>query len=407
MTMKILDNKKNNGNEGLIIPVVFATDENYVPYCGVAISSLIKNTNNINTYEIFVLYDILSSLSIYRLESLSTENVTVNCCCVHEYITNLKVLEHNHLTIASAYRLVMPEIFPQYEKVIYLDSDIVVNADVAELYSINIGANILGAVHGYYKRDEIDFMYNHITETLGIDENNFFNAGVLIVNITEFKKNNVTQKCFKLLSERTDMYFMDQCALNIVCEGKVHILPKRWNHEWLFLFSADNPKLSLHRDEFDEAHNSPAIIHYDGIEKPWDYPEQRLSDYFWKYARQTIFYEEIIYSSQLRRTGELLELLGIIGSYRNIAIYGAGNAGKRYVNKILSMKLCKIVLWVDKNFTEKQGYELPVESVEKLYTTDFDRIFIAIENISISNRVKDILISNNIAREKIIQIQKK
>jgi lipopolysaccharide biosynthesis glycosyltransferase len=405
--MKISNNKENNDNEGLIVPVIFATDENYVLYCGVAISSLIKNTSNSNTYEIFVLYDSLSNLSIYRLESLSTENVTVTCRRVHEYITNLKALEYNHLTIASAYRLVIPEIFPQYEKVIYLDSDIVVDADVAELYSINIGTNILGAVQGYYRRDEIDFMYKHITETLGICENNFFNAGILIVNIPEFKKNNVAQKCFALLSERDDMYFMDQCALNMVCEGKVHILPKRWNHEWLFLFSADNSKRSLHQDEFDAARNNPAIIHYDGIEKPWDYPGQALSDYFWKYARQTIFYEEIIYSSQLRSTRELLELLGIVGNCRNIAVYGAGNAGKRYVNKILSMKLCKIVLWVDKAFTEKQGYELPVESIDKLYTTEFDHVFIAIENSFISNQVKEILISNNIASEKIIQIQKK
>jgi hypothetical protein len=71
------------------------------------------------------------------------------------------------------------------------------------------------------------------------------------------------------------------------------------------------------------------------------------------------------------------------------------------------MKLCKIVLWVDKAFTEKQEYELPVESVDKLYTTDFDRVLIAIENIFISNQVKDMLISNNIASGKIIQIQKK
>ena len=388
-----------------IIPVVFATDENYVPYCGVAISSLIKNTSKSNKYEVSVLFDSLSSLSVYRLERLSTDNVSVSCLCIHEYIANLKALEYNHLTIASAYRLVIPDVFPQYTKIIYLDSDIVVNADVAELYNTDIGTNILGAVRGYYKRDETDFMYNHITKTLGINENSFFNAGILIVNTKEFKQNNVAQRCFDLLSERKDLYFMDQCALNIVCESKVHMLPNRWNHEWLYLFAVNNPKLPRNREEF-ETCASPAIIHYDGVEKPWDYPQQFLADYFWSYARQTPFYEEIVYSAQMRRTREMLELFGVVGKYRNIAIYGAGSAGKRYVNKILSLKLCKIAVWVDRNFAELQGLELPVESVEKLYDTDFDHVFIAIENIAVSNQIKDMLIANNIPNDKIIQIQK-
>ena len=388
-----------------IIPIVFSTDENYVPYCGVAISSLIKNASNCNKYEIFVLYDSLSSLSIYRLERLSTNNVTVVCRCIHQYITSLKALEYNHLTIASAYRLVIPDVLPEHEKTLYLDSDIIVNADVAELYDIDIGDNILGAVRGFYKRDD-DFMYDHITKTLGISENSFFNAGILILNIKEFKDNKAAQKSFSLLSEREDLYFMDQCALNIVCEGKVHFLPNKWNHEWLYLFAVNNPSLPRSREEF-EMCADPSIIHYDGIEKPWDYPEQFLSDHFWAYARQTVFYEEIIYTSQQRRTREMLELFGAVVKYRNIAVYGAGSAGKRYVSKILSLKLCKIVLWVDRNFAEKKGYELPVQSVERLFTVEFDHVFIAIENIAVSNQVKDMLISNNIPKEKIIQIRER
>lgn len=390
------------------IPVVFATDENYVPYCGVAISSLIKNASRGCIYEVFVLFDKLSNLNIYKLERLSTDNVRVNCQCVHKYFTNLKFVEFQHLTIASAYRLVIPDLFPQYEKILYLDSDIVVNADVAELYNIDIGSNILGAAHGSYNHDKDDFGYIHITKTLGISESSFFNAGILIINTTEFKKNNVTQKCMTLLSERNDLYFMDQCALNITCEGKVHFLPNRWNYEWLFLFAINQLSFPFNRNgcDGDEICTDPAIIHYDGVEKPWDYPEQFLSNYFWEYARQTIFYEEILFSSQVRRTRDLIELLGMADKYRNVVIYGAGNAGKRYVNRILSLKLCNIVLWVDKNFADKQGFALPVENIDKIYSTEFDHIFIAIENFAISNEVKKMLLSNNIEEKKIIQIKK-
>jgi len=392
--------------ERQIIPIVLATDENFVPYCGVAISSLIMNANPDFCYEIFILYERLTCKSIYRLEQLSNDYIKVTCCCIEKYFyciekyfNNKHIIEHRHLSIATTFRLLIPDIFPHYEKIIYLDSDIIVNADIAQLYNIDIGNSILGAVQGYYKRDSTNFVYNHLKETLGINIENFFNAGVLIINIEEFNLNTVAEKCYSLLEERNDLYFMDQCTLNIVCEGRVHFLPKKWNFEWLYLLEADDSSLMCSGDI-----SNPAIIHYIGAEKPWDYPEYILSDYFWKYARQTIFYEEILLLTQLRKTKELYDIQGLIKENKNIVIYGAGNIGKKYVRRILSLKLCNIVLWVDKVYTGKNGHQLPVESVDKIYDTEFDIVIIAIEDKDISNHVKDMLITNGIPVNKISQI---
>ena len=390
-----------------LIPVVFATDDNYVPYCGVAISSLIQNGCRENVYEIFILYDRLSQTNLLRLENLSTDYAKVRCVCIHDYVVNLKVLEHNHLTIASAYRLVIPEVFPQYEKVIYLDSDIVVNADVAELYHIDIGDCILGAAHGYYENDFHCEENIYITHTLQIDEKNFFNAGILLFNISEFRKRKITERCFILLSQRTDLLYMDQCALNILCEGNIFFLPLKWNYEWLFLFYGDNQEL-YYREKPLNIMKDPAIIHYDGVEKPWNYPDQMLSDYFWQYARQTVFYEEILQRMQTDSAktvcGVFAEMLGCIGKFRDIAIYGAGHAGKRYVDKILSWNIGNIVIWVDQNFKDKKCMKRPGESVEKLYTTKFDYVLIAIESPVISAEVRELLISRGIPEAKIVQI---
>lgn len=379
-----------------VIPVVFATDENYVPYCGVAVSSLIHNACRNNLYEISVLYDHLSDASCRRLEQQSTDYAHVRCICIHDYITELKVQEYNHLTIASAYRLIIPDVLSQYEKILYLDSDIVVDTDIAELYNTDIGENILGAVHGYFKKDDGEFMLKHITQTLGIDVNNFFNAGILLMNRKALKENKVTEKCFSLLSKRTDLYFMDQCAMNIVCEGKVFFLPEKWNFEWQYLFSAEE-------HGFKEM-NHLGIIHYDGIEKPWDYPGQVLAEKFWSYARKTIFYEEILQTAQIKSTRAVLEVFGGIGKFRNIAVYGAGNAGKRYVDKILSLKLCNIVSWVDKNYGKIQETKLQVESVETLFEREFDHVVIAIENKAVSEEVEKMLVMKGVPEEKVIRI---
>ena len=211
-----------------------------------------------NTYEIFVFYYEISKSGIYRLESMSTHNVSVRCICISEFVKNLKAVEYNHLTIASAYRLIIPDVLPQYDKVLYMDSDIVINEDVSELYRIDIGDNILGAVRGYYKIDDGNFMYRHITEDLQIGINHFFNAGILIINIGSFKAHKIKEQCFSLLSARKDLYFMDQCAMNIVCEGKVFFFPLKWNFEWQFLFASQ--KSSLDQEMYDGMRDKPLSI---------------------------------------------------------------------------------------------------------------------------------------------------
>ena len=99
-----------------------------------------------------------------------------------------------------------------------------------------------------------------------------------------------------------------------------------------------------------------------------------------------------------------MEVIGGIGSFRNIAVYGAGNAGKRYVNKILSLNLCNIVAWVDKNYANIQGTKLQVEAVETIYERKFDHVIIAIENESVFAEIRTMLITNGIPEEKIVWI---
>jgi lipopolysaccharide biosynthesis glycosyltransferase len=369
-----------------------------VPYCGVAVSSLIQNTNVNNLYEVYVLYDELKNTNIRRLEGLSVNHVTVRCVCIHEYVVNLKVTEYNHLTVASAYRLVIPDALPQYDKIIYLDSDIAVNADIAEMYNFDIGNNVLGAVKGLY--DEDDIFSEYMSGTLHVSKDTFFNAGILIINCAEFRKKNIKEKCFALLTERTDLLYMDQDALNIICQGNVYFLPKEWNYECVFLFNNNTCN--------DDVMSDSAIVHYDGIDKPWNHPERPLSEQFWSYARKTIFYEEILMKVMRAEMASLVhdthEIFGNVRRFDNTAIYGAGHVGTIYVNRLLEMRVCNIVAWVDKNFAEKKGTVLPVESVDKLYTTDFDCLIIAIADKDKADEVENMLIANNIEKEKIVRI---
>mgnify|MGYP002868791295 CR=1 FL=1 len=169
------------------IPVVFATDENYVPYCGVAICSLIRNIDPCMMYKIYVLYDSLSFENITKLERLSVEHASVKCICIHEYVKDIKVSDYMHITVATIFRIVIPEIFKKYEKVIYLDSDIIVRKDISFLYQTELDDSYLAACKHEIRGSLPDYLKN----VLNVDEDVYFNAGVLVINIKKCVDDNI------------------------------------------------------------------------------------------------------------------------------------------------------------------------------------------------------------------------
>ena len=127
-----------------------------------------------------------------------------------------------------------------------------------------------------------------------------------------------------------------------------------------------------------------------------------MADNFWYYARKSIFYEEIMMLSQTKRMRELLEIFGGIGSYKNIAVYGAGNIGKKYIKRILELQLCNIVVWVDKNYRNIKDTPFPVSDIEKLYESEFDHVIVTIANQSVAEDVRNMLVKKGISMEKIV-----
>jgi lipopolysaccharide biosynthesis glycosyltransferase len=101
-----------------IIPVVFVTDDTYAPYCGVAVYSLIANTSPERKYEIWIMYKELDEKYIYKLEKLSKANISVRCLCIKEFLVDITFYESIHLTEAAFYRVMIPHIFKQDEKII-------------------------------------------------------------------------------------------------------------------------------------------------------------------------------------------------------------------------------------------------------------------------------------------------
>lgn len=298
----------NNKNK---IPVVFASDDNYLPYLAVTIKSLIEHISSENFYELFILENKISEYNKKNIQSLSKiDNVKIEFINVADYLNNLKsetFFTSGYINISSYFRCFIIDIFKDYDKVIYLDSDIIILEDIANLYNITIPENKalgvirdIGVVSMLNNKSRVDLykFENYFKNTLNLlNPVDYFQAGVLLMNLKELRRIDLVDLCLKKTKEiKTPLYY-DQCILNSIFCNQVDFLPMKWNLLPYLLYDDDNMHLSddIKNIYYEIIEKKEGIIHYATYEKPWRCPNLPLAQTWWKYARLTPFYEEIIY----------------------------------------------------------------------------------------------------------------
>ncbi len=290
------------------VPVIFSSDLNYSLYLGVCIKSLIANSSLQNNYDIIILDGGISQLVKQKILSLQQKNVSIRFYDVSDILKNydLSIFKTRlHFTVSTYYRFFLPQICQNYQKVLYIDCDSVICKDVAELYQIDIGNNYFGSTHDIQiilsitQNPNAASYYKDILKLK--NPNNYFQCGCLICNIKEMKKNNLTDKLIQRLQEVKNPKYVDQCILNSVCEGKVKFIPQNWNYTWHLPIAYkcyQNFLPKYWQEQYEIARQDSYIIHFTGIGmKPWLNPALEKAEYFWQYARQTPFYEEILYKN--------------------------------------------------------------------------------------------------------------
>ncbi len=262
-----------------IIPIFFSSDDNYLPYLAVSIRSLIENASPEHHYRIHILNDGLDASRLSYILDMATpyaEIIPVDMAHIIAPIAERLNLR-DYYTVAIYFRLFIASMFPQYHKVIYLDADITVNGDIAALYEIPLGQKILGAISDDIIASHRDFR-NYAEQAVGVPWRRYFNSGVLLMNLDQFRMQNIERKFIYLLQKHHfDTICPDQDYLNVLCRDKVVYLDKTWNK-----MSIDQNFCGL-----------PNLIHYNMFYKPWQYKKIYYSESFWQYAAMTPFLREL------------------------------------------------------------------------------------------------------------------
>lgn len=304
-----------------IVPIFFASDKNYLPYLAVSIASLVDKSTANNQYEIYILTHDLTAEDILPLSRYKRDNVNIQLVDVTEKIESIKdkVALRDYFTVSIYFRLFIPTLFPQYKKGIYLDADITLNRDIAEMFNTDIGDNYLGAVLDEVIWSSDDFTY-YARNALDLTEKQYFNSGVLIMNLEKFRNNNIEEDFYSWVS---DFYFgtvaPDQDYLNCICKNKVKYLDAGWN------------KMPMGEKLPDD---KLYLIHYNMFTKPWKYYNVMYEDYFWKYAKETPYYD-LLKAQQAAYTQEQRDNDTV--SYNNLVkmALNIANSNRNYKNIVV------------------------------------------------------------------------
>lgn len=278
-----------------MIPIVFICDDNYAMPTAVAITSIICNSKKSTEYKIYVLGLNLQLDNIEKLASLSRDNCVVEVMQVELSEAQKKVVQkRERVSRAALFKFELPNMFPQYNKLLYLDSDTIIQDDLEEFFLTNIV--------GYYAAVVSDTMtirgINGHLKKIKFKPKVYFNSGVLLLNLEKMRRDDIPRR---LLDYRIngENVFMDQDALNVVFNGNVLLISPYYNllncfFEWQSIeelsdfYCVDFPNNCI------DIYNKATILHLGDKKKPWLYDIGYLSSLYKKYYEISPYKDSIL-----------------------------------------------------------------------------------------------------------------
>ena len=243
--------------------VVYASDNDFAEKLGISMLSLLENNTG------------CEDISIYILDGgISEENKASLMETGERYGRTVVFLNVMHLlnddmkqqrgSVSTFSRLYLSRLLPEnIDKVLYLDCDLLVLKDLEKLYDSDIS--------DYYCAGVGDCVSESHLKAIGLNvENNYFNAGVLLVNLKMWREEQVEEK-FENFSTKcnNDVLYADQGIINSVLSERSLKLPPEYNcytaiYDFTYkdLMTFRKPKRYYSETEIESAKNDPAIVHF-------------------------------------------------------------------------------------------------------------------------------------------------
>lgn len=270
------------------INILCATDDNYVPYCGIMLTSLFEN-NREEQVNVYVIIDKpLSPANSKRFQRLAAkygqniEMVMIDKTVLSQFPTK----GMDYWSIAMYYRIFAADLLPKdVHRLLYLDCDIIVTGSLQSLMDMDMTGDAVGVVGDIFKG--FDDCYERLRYP---KEKFYFNSGVLLINLDVWREQRICQQCMDYLLHNYEKLFAnDQDVLNAVLRDKKMVLPISYNYQIQF-------RKKYFFEQYNEAFqqeilsvNQPVVIHYAAPIKPWNclYFKKPFKKEWWHYCHKS------------------------------------------------------------------------------------------------------------------------
>lgn len=391
------------------IPIVFATDENYLFYTVVAITSMAENAGEDTFYQIYILVSGTLKRGHHLLDDVKKRypNIEIILLPVEEAEFEHVHINNSHVTKATFYRLLLGELL-QEDKCLYLDSDIIVNTDLQELYSVELDSEYIAGVRDLWielmeeSRKEERWKKTNIPSM-----NQYINAGVLLFNLGKIRSDNLTEQFCSHM--KRDYMFEDQDIVNVCCYGHIRRLPAKWNLFTLFMGQINElEEKGIDKDTIRYMKEKKGIIHYaTPYIRPWESFRFQCNDIWWKYAeiwRDTDEFQNLEKRVRQCEIGYSEDMTAAYcKEYDEVYIWGFTAFGRNILTELINRDVDHIAAFID-NDVEKQKYTYCGKPVVPFDITGYEQRKCAflIASQKKGTEIKNLLMEKGVREEDIV-----
>jgi len=264
------------------VTLFFACDDNYLPMFTVVVESIRANMDKKRNYDIKLLHsgNVSEDNQLKVKTEYAKDNINIEFVDITPQLSKIcdRLHTRDYYSKSTYFRLFIPNLYPNLDKALYLDSDIVLTSDVAELFDVELGDNFVGAVPDESVQVVPEFRL-YVKNKIGCDSyRKYFNAGILLMNLQALRAINFEDLFFDIISAVTFDVAQDQDYLNVICKDHILFLDKAWN------------KMPILKDMEEK---DVKLVHYNLQFKPWHFDNIHYEEAFWKYADNCIFKDKI------------------------------------------------------------------------------------------------------------------
>lgn len=248
------------------VHILFAANDAFAMPMAIAAHSALYHLDVACDVEVHILDEDISEDNRRRAQFVLSEvHPRATVCWRKADLRDFSSVNVRHYSKSSMARLLVSHLFDQtVERVLYLDSDLIVNDDLSQLWDLDLGEQAIWAVQDGDDEDFETFVRKKFPKIQATSNARYFNAGVLLINLSEWRSRKVSERALDFVRENHDLLsFPDQDTLNAIAGGDWGRLEARWNKQITRIGRPESCPIDW-----------PGILHYTSY-KPWH------SDYSW------------------------------------------------------------------------------------------------------------------------------